>query len=76
MNITLPDPHPGRCLNHRVVRGQSLRCLNYEIVPHVCEFPEPVPPPARRAQSYTQTISEPAPWQRPGVPDDPATETP
>jgi hypothetical protein len=44
--IHLPDPHPGRCGNHRTITHsdgfvETLRCLDYEGVVHVCSFPEP-----------------------------------
>jgi hypothetical protein len=45
--IELPDPHPGRCQNYRMMRDAngypaSVRCLEYEGFPHVCRFPQPV----------------------------------
>jgi hypothetical protein len=46
--ISVPDMHPGRCLNHRTEwrNGEpvSMRCIEYEAVEHVCTFvpPEPV----------------------------------
>jgi hypothetical protein len=57
--ITLPDQHPGRCLNHRGI----LRCLEAEGTEHVCRFPAPrrlVKNPMH-AGSFIYA-SEPKPW--------------
>jgi len=35
---TPPDLHPGRCLNHRMVGTEVLRCIDYENAEHVCHF--------------------------------------
>lgn len=68
MFIEIPDEHPGRCRNQRVVwvNGcpESLRCLGYEAVEHVCEFPEP-PRVSTVKFSYTSVIPEPKAWVRP-----------
>lgn len=45
VTINLPDPDIGRCENYRTrvtaIDGyvESVRCLDYEDVPHVCTFP-------------------------------------
>lgn len=63
--VTVPDPHPGRCLNFRS-GGQpyfeSRRCLELEgDVGHVCRFEAPRPPiNYLTAQSFT--YPKPIPW--------------
>lgn len=68
----LSDPFPGRCRNFRTVghangQSESLRCLDYEGTPHVCEFP-----PSRvnasstgYATYATSTPAPPKPWVKP-----------
>lgn len=71
MTLTMPDPNPGRCLNHRPsfnAWGQptSVRCLMYEADKHVCVFPDP---PQRVDQSISASSSyqqvSPTPWVSP-----------
>jgi hypothetical protein len=67
MFIEIPDEHPGRCRNQRVVfvngYPETLRCLDYEAVQHVCAFPEP---PLRVASvTYTLGGDTKKAWVRP-----------
>lgn len=55
--------HPGRCLNHRLVGHQHVRCLLHEGAPHVCEFPEVV----AGATGGTYATRPPVPWPPAGV---------
>lgn len=72
MTLVAPDPHPGRCQNHRTeFRGGrlvSLRCLDYETVRHVCTFEEPPSAPTASSASitYSLTVPKPEPWVKPG----------
>lgn len=74
--IHLPDLDIGRCKNIRsITHGdgyiETLRCLDYEGVPHVCTFP-----PERHVSSgdygwgagsiSTYTPPKPKPWVKPG----------
>lgn len=64
--ITLPDPHPGRCLNIRFHwQTGTVRCLDYEGHDSACMFPQP--PPHRESTDGTQgyTIKPPVPWVSP-----------
>lgn len=71
--IVLPDPNPGRCPNHRLFIGpngesETLRCLDYAAVPHVCSFPEPK---LRLDHGLgwgtgNLTVPKPLPWVKPG----------
>lgn len=71
--ITLPDPYPGRCRNHRTVSNgvghiETLRCLDYENVEHVCSFPEPIHTGPALGGMYgggTFTTAPPKPWVKP-----------
>ena len=69
MYVYVPDPNPGRCLNHRWRRdGQMVRCLDYEGVEHVCSFEEP-PPRSWTDQVHVSTTwkhKQPEPWVKPG----------
>jgi hypothetical protein len=62
VKVILPDPHPGRCRNHRDGR----RCLDYDHRPHVCEFPEPPPSPTTTSFHITYTRGVIEPWVKPG----------
>jgi hypothetical protein len=68
MNITLPDPYPGRCKNHRWAWNRYYRCLDYEDTKHVCEFDIPESDPAAgSSKSWTQSSQPiPKPWVKPG----------
>ena len=61
----LPDPYPGRCLNHRTVTvngyPQQVRCLDYENVPHECSFPEVRRVDTGHGWGNTQTAGVPIP---------------
>lgn len=70
--VRMADLHPGRCQNYRAVLHadgytESLRCLDYEDVPHQCEFP----PTAHRLSSVSSlagssyTVPKPVPWRKP-----------
>ena len=65
MHVELPDPHPGRCRNLRTVGPETLRCLDYDNLPHVCVFPEPKR--LSSSNSYTVKTVEPEPWVKPGT---------
>jgi hypothetical protein len=65
MHIDAPDPHPGRCRNYRTVGGTTLRCLDYENVPHRCSFPELPKPVHSDLASSMYRQSEPKPWIKP-----------
>ena len=58
MYIEIPDPHPGRCHNHRPVGHEFLRCVDYEDHPHICRFPEPRPTTTSSAMTYTYTLTQ------------------
>lgn len=67
--IYVPDPNPGRCLNHRQRGDEMVRCLDYEGRPHVCTFPEP---PLKGLTGHSwgpnqaiYTLKEPKPWVKP-----------
>ena len=72
-HIVMPDPHPGRCQNHRTHIGpngeiEQLRCLDYEAVPHVCSFPEPKSTYGSLTWgggSVTYKTPKPTPWVKP-----------
>ena len=68
MNITLPDPNPGRCGNFRASRfspGKWLRCLDYEAIPHFCSFEaESRPSPIVNTTATYQSVP-PKPWVKP-----------
>lgn len=70
--VTLPDPDPGRCKNHRPSTDAwsnptSVRCLGYESDMHVCVFPDPPQrlPPNWGANATLYTAREPKPWVSP-----------
>lgn len=71
MRIEMPDPDPGRCKNIRqVVHSdgsiENLRCLDYEAVRHVCEFPEPELRPVTQGNwSWTYNPQAPQRWVKP-----------
>lgn len=70
MILTVHDPFPGRCRNYRTTTHgngeiETLRCLDYENRPHVCEFP-PGKPIMATTTSLHYTHREPEPWVRPG----------
>lgn len=66
MTIYLPDPHPGRCFNYRLVNGQTLRCLDYEGTRHVCDFPGAILPfQWPQGNQMTSSNSEAEPWVKP-----------
>lgn len=73
VEIRVPDPHPGRCLNTRYDEASHsmLRCLDYEGVQHVCTFPAPPPPVSSlwgSGGSYVlHTPKPPKPWVKPDV---------
>lgn len=63
-----PDPHPGRCLNHRTDPGdpyrvKQLRCLEMEGHPSACRFPPPSIAITQDSASFDQ--STPQPWKVP-----------
>ena len=64
MLITLPDPHPGRCLNFR----SGKRCLDYDGHDSKCQFP---PEEKKPYESNWDQIGwslkpvEPEPWVAP-----------
>ena len=66
MLLIEPDPHPGRCRNHRSVTvggyPQNVRCLGYEGTRHVCTFDIPSAPPVASGFVGTKT---PKPWVAP-----------
>jgi hypothetical protein len=80
MFIDLPDPHPGRCKNHRYVfvdgYPDSLRCLDYEGTPHVCSFPTPMNRTLHNNYHVWQG-SQPVPqvWVKP-TQEEPSHDTP
>lgn len=68
MIIHVPDPHPGRCLNHRRDPSDpygvsTLRCLRTEGHAEACCFPEPPPLRLNPCNSYVQR--QPEPWVEP-----------
>jgi len=66
VNYLIEDPFPGRCGNYRYVNGQTLRCLDYELTPHICTFPNPREYPINNAaQGITYTRDKPARWVKP-----------
>jgi hypothetical protein len=67
MEIHLPDPHPGRCLNFRHDTGRAgrlRRCLEMEGTKHVCRF-DPPAPSQQATHSYTLTEPRQRPWKVP-----------
>jgi hypothetical protein len=59
-----PDPHPGRCKNHRAEHHsdgyiENLRCLEAEGTRHICRFPKPAHVVAERV---IYTAAPPEPW--------------
>lgn len=58
MNITMPDPNPGRCLNYR----KGLRCLDADGHESACWFPKPPPEPAGQTQGGGWGYTNPRPW--------------
>lgn len=74
MEIHLPDPYPGRCLNFRSRaapggRIETVRCLDYEGTEHVCTFPpftyHPPIATAYASSVSTYTQEQPQPWVKP-----------
>lgn len=70
MILNLPDPHPGRCLNHRQGRDHtgypvSKRCLDYEGHDGRCRFPEDPAPGPRQGEAVSYGTQEPKAWVRP-----------
>ena len=68
MYVTIPDPHPGRCLNFRAkLYGAGMkRCLDYENSRHVCSFEvEKQPRITHDHSSLIYTQEPPKPWVRP-----------
>lgn len=70
MNIIVPDPHPGRCLNTRQYHGphghiQILRCLDYEGTPHTCTFPKIHVEDGRDWGVYSIDPPKPKTWVKP-----------
>lgn len=63
MRIPFQDPYPGRCRNRREVGEQTLRCLDYENVPHVCSFPKPNQQMKGGWNQYQP--APPRPWVKP-----------
>lgn len=65
MLISLPDPHPGRCLNFR--RGN--RCLDYDLHKGACRFADkkdsPYDQDMFRSVDYSWSPKEPEPWKSP-----------
>ena len=63
MIITIPDPDPGRCQNHRNGR----RCLNYDHHDSACMFPEESDPVGWELQhrNWQYTQRKPEPWVSP-----------
>lgn len=74
MNILMPDPHPGRCLNFRydTTAHTTKRCLDYEGHDGRCRFPDPYVPPARTRDTSGAAwqVKQPEPWVSPLGPDD------
>lgn len=72
MTIIAPDPFPGRCKNHRTELRNwqfvTLRCLDYEAVPHQCSFEKPTLVPSV-FEGYTisnnYSAPPPEPWVKP-----------
>ena len=64
MIITVPDPHPGRCLNYRMGR----RCIDYDKHDSPCTFEKRKGPAFGEASEYagwSLVPKEPVPWVRP-----------
>jgi hypothetical protein len=55
------DPFPGRCKNLRPAGYEMLRCLESELVRHVCRFPEQ-PIRIQGSGSITTTPMSVKPW--------------
>ena len=73
--IHVPDPDIGRCQNVRhVTHGdgymETLRCLDYEGMPHVCEFPKARHVVSSGSHSMTYSPPKPRRWVKP--PKEPA----
>lgn len=70
MTLYVPDPHPGRCQNLRMVTHsdgyiENLRCLDYEGTEHVCQFPEPEHSIYSAQEHKPWVRPKPKPWVRP-----------
>lgn len=69
MNVNVPDPNPGRCLNFRRSKYHPgmIRCLDYENVPHICSFEVEKPPLITHDHSaaFAYMKDEPKPWVKP-----------
>ena len=64
MIITVPDPHPGRCLNYR----QGNRCLDYDRHQAACTFREDEHDPYGwefQHRGWQYTPKNPEPWKSP-----------
>lgn len=71
MSYISNDPNPGRCKNFRTITHsdtytESLRCLDYEHVPHQCSFPEPTYVVSTvQSNIFRSSELEPKPWVKP-----------
>lgn len=62
MIISVPDPHPGRCLNFR----NGARCLHYDRHDSRCVFPKETSIyDDWKSAGHGYTIREPEPWKSP-----------